>query len=104
MTGTEEIRFSQGRLYVDRAVHADYFAGSETVILLRRDADLLVLPVRQAASGGYIMKIRNAAGDRVIDGADFFRDQRMDDRTGWSGDFAWCEKSGGLRLYEFFLM
>lgn len=104
MTGAGEIRFSQGRLYIDRAAHADYFAGSDTVILLRQEADLLVLPVRHAASGGYIMKIRNAAGDRVINGADFFRDQGMDDQTGWSGNFVWCERSGGLRLYEFFLM
>jgi hypothetical protein len=71
---------------------------------LRQEADLLVLPVRHAASGGYIMKIRNAAGDRVINGADFFRDQGLDDQAEWAGDFAWCERSGGLRLYEFFLM
>ena len=104
MSGAGPIRFSQGRLYIDRAAHADYFAGSDTVILLRRETDLLVLPVRHAASGGYMMKIRNAAGDRVINGADFFRDQGLNDEAEWTGDFAWCENSGGLRLYEFFRM
>jgi hypothetical protein len=42
VTGAGKIRFSEGRLYVDRVAHADHFAGSDTVILLRQEADLLV--------------------------------------------------------------
>ncbi len=98
------VHFKDGRLYVARPAYDRYFAECEAVILLRQDKDLLVLPVRHAASGGYMLKIRNVAGDRVVSAADFFRDQGLDDDTAWQGSYSWCERQGGLRLYELFLM
>jgi hypothetical protein len=50
------------------------------------------------------LKIRNAAGDRVVDAGDFFRDHGLDDNAEWEGAYYWCEISCGLRLYEVFLM
>ena len=102
--GTVQIRLRQRRLYFPRATYETYFAGGSTVILLRKDRDLLVLPVRHAASGGYMLKIRNQAGDRVIDVGDFFRDQGLGDGAEWEGTHSWSETSGGLQLYEVFLM
>ena len=102
--GTARIRLRQRRLYFARATYESYFAGCSTVILLRKDQDLLVLPVRHAASGGYMLKIRNEAGDRVVDAGDFFRDRGLDDGAEWEGTHSWSETSGGLRLYEVFLM
>ena len=61
----------RGSLYLAREVYDRYFAGLEAVILLRRDDDLLILPVRHAASGGYLLKLRNGAGDRVVERAGF---------------------------------
>ena len=101
---TMQIRLRQRRLYFPRAVYKTYFAGGGTVILLRKEQDLLVLPVRHAASGGYMLKIRNQAGDRVVDAGDFFRDQGLDDYAEWEGTHSWSETSGGLQLYEVFLM
>ena len=54
-----------------------HFAGLEGVILLRRDNDILILPVRNNAAGGYLLKLRNSAGDRVVNAADFFRAQAI---------------------------
>ncbi len=99
-----QIGLRQRRLYIARQVYEAFFDGSSTVILLRKEKDLLVLPVRYAASGGYVLKIRNAAGDRAVDAGDFFRDRGLDDGAEWEGAFSWCETSGGLRLYEVFLM
>jgi hypothetical protein len=101
---TMQIRLRQRRLYVPRAAYETYFAGGSTVILLRKEQDLLVLPVRHAASGGYMLKIRNRAGDRVVDAGDFFRDQGLGDDAEWEGTHSWSESSGGLQLYEVFLM
>lgn len=99
-----EVKLRQRRVYIPRAIYEAHFAGSGGVVLLRKDDDLLVLPVRHAASGGYVLKIRNAAGDRVIDAGDFFRDHGLPDSAEWDGTFAWCETSGALQLYEVFLM
>jgi len=87
-------RVKRGSLYVPAALHERYFAGLSTVILLRRDDHLLVMPVHDAAAGGYLLKIRNPAGDRVVDAMDFFRDQGLDDffeaefGVAWNGDHA----------------
>jgi hypothetical protein len=102
--GPVQVELKQRRLYLARAVYEAYFAGRSTVILLRKDKDMLVLPVRHAASGGYVLKIRNAAGDRVVDAGDFFRDHGLEDDAAWGGAYSWCEAAGGLRIYEVFLM
>ena len=73
--GQVAIRIRRGALYLSREVCDRYFAGADAVILLRRDADLLVLPVRHAAAGGYLLKQRNGAGDRVVHAADLLRDE-----------------------------
>lgn len=104
MTAQQTVEFRNGRLYLGRSTYDDYFSGGNSIILLREDKDLLILPVRHAGSGGYLIKIRNAAGDRVISGADFFRDQGLDDEAAWQGRYAWCERLAGLRLYDMFLM
>jgi hypothetical protein len=98
------IHFAQGRLYVPRADYDHHLAGVSTVILLRNEADLLVLPVSNVVAGGYMLKIRNSAGDRVVNGADFFRDQGLGDDEEWHGVSNWCNVYGGIRLYEFFRM
>ncbi len=81
------VHFRDGRLYIDREASEQFLGASGTVILLRQEDDLMVLPVRHAASGGYVLKIRNAAGDRVVSAADFFRDQGLSDDAAWQGRF-----------------
>jgi hypothetical protein len=76
------LRLRRGRLFIGRADHERHFAGLECVVLLRDGDALLVLPVRHPAAGGYLLKIRNAAGDRVVDAADFFRAHGLEDGDG----------------------
>ncbi len=104
MTSPPPVHFKDGRLYLTRAACDEFLIGCATVALLRQDEDLLVLPVHNAASGGYVLKIRNTAGDRVVSAADFFRDQGLADEAEWSGRFASCAIYAGLCLYGFFRM
>ena len=81
MSGAATVTVKRGSLYLDRALYDRYFPGLEAVILLRRDKGLLILPVRHTASGGYLLKLRNGAGDRVVSAPDFFREQGIEDGT-----------------------
>ncbi len=73
------VQLKRGGLYLSSALCARFFPDLETVILLRRDRDLLILPVRHAAAGGYLLKLRNSAGDRVVFAPDFFREHGFED-------------------------
>lgn len=94
MTGQIELR--RGSLYLERDLYERHFAGLDAVILLRRDEDLLVLPVRHAAAGGYLLKIRNSAGDRVVHAADFFRAHGVGDAAQLSLPVQWDPSSAAL--------
>jgi hypothetical protein len=72
------VTLKRGSLYLSRAIYDRYFHGLEGIVLLRREADLLILPVRHAAAGGYFLKLCNSAGDRVVTAPDFFREHRAD--------------------------
>ncbi|GLR83759.1 hypothetical protein [Bradyrhizobium iriomotense] len=63
-----------GAVYLSSDVYTRFFDRLESVILLRRDRDLCILPVRHSAAGGYLLKMRNKAGDRVVHAPDFFRE------------------------------
>ena len=96
------ISFRDGRLYVPRDVSESYFAGSGSVALLRSGRDLLVLPVRHDAAGGYILKTRNLNGDRVVTAPDFFRVEGIDEVQSWAGEAHWDDNLAALALHEFF--
>lgn len=96
------VALKSGRLYVTRALYDRYFAGLASVILLRRDADLMIMPVRHAAAGGYVMKVRTAAGDRVVEAMDFFRDNGSDQPFERILPVAWDPKAAALAAQGIF--
>ncbi len=69
----ESVLLDRGAIHIARPLYERHFAGVEAVALLRRDGDLLILPVRHHAGGGYLLKRKNAAGDRIVIAVDFFR-------------------------------
>lgn len=79
MSSRAIVTLKRGSLYLSRELCDRYFHNLEGIVLLRRDADLMILPVRHAAAGGYFMKVCNAAGDRVVTAPDFFRDHGLED-------------------------
>jgi hypothetical protein len=96
VTGAPTVTVKRGSLYLAREICDRYFAGLEAVILLRRDDDLLILPVRHAASGGYLLKLRNGAGDRVVSAPDFFREQGVEDDDELELSVAWSSEKAAL--------
>jgi hypothetical protein len=86
----------RGGLYLARELYERYFGGREAVILLRRDDDLLVLPVHHAGAGGYLLQVRNANGDRVVHAADFLRTHGIDDDAELQLAASWNSAAAGL--------
>jgi hypothetical protein len=54
------------------------------------------MPVRLAGAGGYLIKFRNVAGDRVINATDFFRTNGIEDSTEIEFAATWREGRAAL--------
>ncbi|WP_333715166.1 hypothetical protein [Yoonia sp.] len=72
MTAVLSVR--DGSVYLPAVVVETYFRGIASVVVLIRDGTLMILPVHQATAGGCLLKLRNAAGDRVAQARDVFQD------------------------------
>ena len=94
-SATVELR--RGSVYLGAEVYARYFEGLTSVVLLRRGDDLLILPVRHAAGGGYLLKLRNSAGDRVVNAIDFFREQGFEDSDRATVAVTWSTEDAALK-------
>lgn len=103
MSGADtSIRLARGGLYLSRALCERHFAGLESVVLLRRGDDLVILPVRHAAAGGYLLKLRNVAGDRVVHAPDFFRHHGVGDEDERDHPVTWDEDQAALLAGDLF--
>ena len=91
-----------GSLYLTHEVYDRYFSGLEAIILLRRGDDLVILPVRHAAAGGYVLKRRNSAGDRVVHAPDFFREHGLEDEIQRELAVSWSTEGACLRATDAF--
>lgn len=96
MSGDQTLSLRRGSLYLTRAVYDRYFPGLDSVVLLWRGGRLAILPVHHAASGGYLIKRRNAAGDRVVTAPDFFRAQGVPDEPEIVLAVRWSAEDGAL--------
>lgn len=90
------IMIKDGAVYLSSDVYTRFFDRLESVILLRRGDDLCVLPVRQTASGGYLLKVRNRAGDRVVHAPDFFRQNGFPEHSRTEFAAEWSSAHGAL--------
>lgn len=96
MVDPASVMVKRGSLYLVRALYDRYFAGLDAVILLRQDDDLLIMPVRHTASGGYLLKLRNGAGDRVVSAPDFFREHGIEDDAELCLPVTWSTEKAAL--------
>lgn len=90
------IMIKDGAVYLSSDVYTRFFDRLDSVILLRRGDDLCVLPVRQTAAGGYLLKVRNRAGDRVIHAPDFFRQNGFPEHSRTEFAAEWSSTHGAL--------
>ena len=75
MSGAVSIH--EGSIYLPNQLVDTYFRDIDAVIVLIQQGELMVMPVHQATSGGSLLKIKNAAGDRVVQARDVFQNQDM---------------------------
>lgn len=88
----------RGSVYLPVSVVETYFRGIDSVIVIIRDGAVLVLPVHHAAAGGCLLKIRNAAGDRVATTPDVFAAHDLADFTAMNMPAQWSASDGALRV------
>jgi hypothetical protein len=72
------IRLANGNLYLDFAVYNTYFPDINSIILLDKRPQILIMPVQQEGAGGLLLKIRNAKGDRVVNVTEFFQNKQIE--------------------------
>lgn len=92
----------RGALHFSRDVYERFFNALDNVVLLRDGQDLMILPVRQASAGGYVIKLRTAAGDRTVQGADFFREHGVGDDVEMTLPAEWSDERAALVVAAFF--
>ncbi len=93
---SRRISLRRGSLYLSAALYKCYFDGLESVILMRREDDLVIMPVRHTAAGGYLLKQKNTAGDRVINATDFFLTNGIHETSEADLDVLWSKELAGL--------
>ncbi|MFH1516952.1 MAG: hypothetical protein ABIH17_03635 [Pseudomonadota bacterium] len=90
------IAIRDGAIYLPCDVVDKYFCGIDAVIILIQKEELMVMPVYQATAGGCLLKVRNAAGDRVVQARDVFQDQDLLDFATDDLSVAWQADKGAL--------
>jgi hydrogenase maturation protease len=71
------ISVARGNLYLPKEICDAYLPGVESVALLMRDGQVMIMPLTQQSAGGLLLKQRNARGDRVIHAQEFFRSREL---------------------------
>lgn len=84
---------SHGYLVLKAELARTFFPG-DTLLALRRDRELWLLPTRGAAAGGLVLKQRNTAGDRAVLVREVLEDEPI---LGLRQAF-WDERQGALRV------
>ncbi len=93
---TARIDVRNGTVHIPADVADRYFDGIDAVVVLIRDGLLWILPVRQTAAGGCLLKRRNLAGDRVASAPDVFHANHLDDWVASKLEATWSADRGAL--------
>jgi hypothetical protein len=95
---TTAIAVRKGSVYLPAEVVGTYFRGVQSVVVLIREGTLLLLPVRHATAGGYLLKLRNAAGDCVAHAHDVFLEHGLLDLAAEGLPARWSTEEHALRV------
>lgn len=93
MSSPDVLFTSHGYLVLAAEVARAFFPG-DTLLALRRDRELWLLPTRGAAAGGLVLKQRNVAGDRAV----LVREVLDDAPIAGPRRAFWDERQGALRV------
>lgn len=90
------VQIRDGSLYMEAGLYSAFFSGLDSLVLLRQEEKMLMLPVRHAAAGGLLLKVRNSRGDRVVHAREFLTDQGLDEKQTWTLPVQWDSRAGAL--------
>lgn len=88
----------RGKIQINAALYEAHLDGVGSAALLVENGALWIYPVRHAAAGGHLLKLRNAAGDRLIDAVDLFRLTGIDDLAECEVGAVWDTEKCAIRL------
>ncbi len=88
----------RGNIYFSAELYQTYFRGLESVAMIQRDNDVVLMPLHQNGGGGLLIKIKNAGGDRVIHAREFLASMGIDESREISAPATWDSEIAGLRL------
>lgn len=94
---TWDLQVDRGWVQIPGDVYASLFDGREGVVPFALEDELCFMPVEQI-TGGLLVKIRNARGDRAIDAGEFLRNQGWDDWGTYPCVARWENSLGALAL------
>lgn len=89
-----DVLFTSHGYLVLRAEVARAFFPGDTVLALKRDRELWLLPTRGAAAGGLVLKQRNLDGDRAV----LVREVLEDAPVIGARPAMWDARQGALRV------
>lgn len=95
-TAQHNIRIANGNLYLENSLYETYFHSIDSVIILNKPPEILIMPVQQAGAGGLLMKIRNSAGDRVVSISEFLENYAFDLRDERVVPVVWSSSDAAL--------
>lgn len=89
-----QVEFTDGGyLRLDSTVATEFFPG-DAAIVLAKQTEIWLVPLRGAASGGLVLKQRNIAGDRAV----LVREALHDEVPLGRRQATWDEENGALRI------
>ena len=92
------VRIANGSLYLDADVYDRWFRRVQTVVLLGDANALLMVPVIHTPTGGLLVKIRNARGDRVVHAPEALAGRGLPADLQGNFPARWDEKAAALRI------
>jgi len=91
----KQMLLKNGNLYLDSELYETYFSAINSVVLLKKDATFLLMPVQQAG-GGLLFKIKNAKGDRIVHAIEFFQQHGIEVEEEKVLDVEWSAELAAL--------
>jgi hypothetical protein len=92
------IRVARGSFYLDEALYDRWLHGVTAIAVRWEAGRVLLVPLRQPGSGGRLLKLRNARGDRVVHASEFLRELGVDDDRQYDAAASWDERLAAIVL------
>lgn len=97
------VMLKRGSLQLSAETYQAFLHGADTVRLLRRDRDLLIMPMQAPAAGNYSIEVRTVVGDRMIHALGFFNAHGLGENIELELPVTWSEADAALIAERVFL-